>query len=72
VVEQLGTALRAVTGEGSLAMILVEQRVDIALELSDRCAVMERGRIVFTGTSAALRAGNDEFATLMGFAAAAP
>jgi branched-chain amino acid transport system ATP-binding protein len=72
VVEQLGAALRAVISDGSSAMVLVEQRLDIALDLSDRCAVMERGRIVFTGKSATLSAGNDEFATLMGFATAAP
>jgi branched-chain amino acid transport system ATP-binding protein len=67
VVEQLGAALRAVMAEGSLAMILVEQRIDIALELSDRCLVMERGRVVFEGVSADLRAGNETFATLIGF-----
>jgi branched-chain amino acid transport system ATP-binding protein len=71
VVEQLGSALRAVMAEGSLAMILVEQRIDIALDLSDRCLVMERGRVVFEGVSADLRAGNETFATLIGFASAA-
>ncbi len=67
VVEQLGAALRAVMAEGSLAMILVEQRIDIALDLSDRCLVMERGRVVFVGDSADLRAGNETFAALIGF-----
>jgi branched-chain amino acid transport system ATP-binding protein len=66
VVEQLATALRAVIADGSLAVLLVEQRVDIALDFSDRCLVMERGRIVFSGRSDALREGNAEFAALIG------
>jgi branched-chain amino acid transport system ATP-binding protein len=67
VVEQLGAALRAVIGEGSLAVLLVEQRVDIALDLSDRCVVMERGRIVFSERSAACD-GNATFDALIGLA----
>jgi ABC-type branched-subunit amino acid transport system ATPase component len=66
VVEQLGAALRAVIADGSLAVLLVEQRIDIALDFSDRCLVMDRGRIVFSGRSDALREGNDEFAALIG------
>jgi branched-chain amino acid transport system ATP-binding protein len=66
VVEQLAAALRAVIADGSLAVLLVEQRVDIALDFSDRCLVMERGRIVFSGRSDALREGNAEFAALIG------
>jgi len=68
VVEQLGAALAAVTADATLAMLLVEQRIDLALDLSDRCLVMERGRIVFERPSETLRAGDDDFAVLMGLA----
>jgi len=68
VVEQLGAALTAVTTDATLALLLVEQRIDLALELSDRCLVMDRGRIVFERPSKTLRAGNDDFAVLMGLA----
>ncbi|PFH12125.1 branched-chain amino acid transport system ATP-binding protein [Collimonas sp. PA-H2] len=39
-----------------LGVLLVEQKLSIALEISDRVLVMGHGRIVFAGTSAELRA----------------
>ncbi|QWW72536.1 ABC transporter ATP-binding protein [Rhizobium sp. WYJ-E13] len=58
VVEQLVAAVRELTTSGSLSTILVEQRADIGLELSDRYVVVERGKIVNEGKSHAL-VGND-------------
>ena len=37
-------------------MLLVEQKLTIALEISERCYVMGHGSIVFEGTPDALRA----------------
>jgi branched-chain amino acid transport system ATP-binding protein len=51
VVEQLVAAIRDLVGGRTLAVLLVEQRVDIALELASRCIVMDRGRIVHDATS---------------------
>lgn len=51
VVEQLVAAMRELTNSGSLSIILVEQRADIGLELSDRYVVVERGKIVNEGAS---------------------
>jgi branched-chain amino acid transport system ATP-binding protein len=39
-----------------LAVLLVEQKLTIALSISDRCYVMGHGRMVFDGTPEALRA----------------
>jgi branched-chain amino acid transport system ATP-binding protein len=39
-----------------LAVLLVEQKLTIALDVSERCLVMGHGQIVFEGTPAALRA----------------
>jgi branched-chain amino acid transport system ATP-binding protein len=39
-----------------LAVLLVEQKLAIALDLCDRVAVLGQGRIVFEGPPAALRA----------------
>ncbi len=39
-----------------VAVLLVEQKLTIALEVSQRCAVMGQGRIVFDGTPAGLAA----------------
>jgi energy-coupling factor transporter ATP-binding protein EcfA2 len=37
-------------------VLLVEQKLTIALEVADRCLVMGHGQIVFEGTPADLRA----------------
>jgi branched-chain amino acid transport system ATP-binding protein len=39
-----------------ISVLLVEQKLTIALEVADRCLVMGHGEIVFQGTSDALRA----------------
>ena len=39
-----------------ISVLLVEQKLAIALEISERCYVMGHGRIVFEGTPAELRA----------------
>lgn len=38
-----------------LSIVLAEQNLDFVLSLSDRCYVLEKGEIVFTGTSQELR-----------------
>jgi branched-chain amino acid transport system ATP-binding protein len=58
VVEQLTDTIRQINRTGELAVLIVEQRVDLALELTDRCLVMDRGRIVADAPSAQL-AGQD-------------
>jgi branched-chain amino acid transport system ATP-binding protein len=66
VVEKLVESLRAVVGDGSLSVLLVEQSIDVALDLSTRCLIMDRGRIVHDGPSANLREDPDTIARLMG------
>jgi branched-chain amino acid transport system ATP-binding protein len=58
VVEQLTDTIRQITRSGELSVLIVEQRVDLALELTDRCLVMDRGQIVADAPSAQL-AGQD-------------
>ena len=38
-----------------VSVLLVEQKLTIALEVADRCLVMGHGQIVFDGTPAELR-----------------
>ena len=59
VVEHLVTALRQVIESQSLAVLLVEQRTDIALDMAERCLIMERGRIVHEAASMALKNADD-------------
>ncbi len=54
-VEQLSDSLREINRAG-ISILLVEQDVMTALELSDRGYVMDRGRVSMSGTSAELAA----------------
>ena len=54
-VELVGETLRELRRRG-ISVLLVEQKLTIALEVADRCLVMGHGQIVFEGTSAELRA----------------
>ncbi len=66
VVEQLVAAIRSVTAGNVLTVLMVEQRVDVVLELSSRCMIMDRGRIVHEATSAELRNNPGRLAGLIG------
>jgi branched-chain amino acid transport system ATP-binding protein len=66
VVEQLVAAVRNLVGGHMLAVLLVEQRVDIALDLASRCIVMDRGRIVSSASSEDYRSGIVNVADIMG------
>jgi branched-chain amino acid transport system ATP-binding protein len=57
-VEQVGTLLSEIAGRG-VAILLVEQKLTIALRISQRLYVMGHGQIVFAGTPAALAANGD-------------
>jgi branched-chain amino acid transport system ATP-binding protein len=54
-VEQVGNLLAEIAGRG-VAILLVEQKLTIALKISRRLYVMGHGRIVFEGTPADLAA----------------
>ncbi len=54
IIEELSAAIRRMTSEGSNAFILVEQHADIALSLTQAAIVIERGRIIHSGSSAQL------------------
>lgn len=55
IVELVAEYLRELQRRG-VAVLLVEQKLTIALEVSQRCVVMGHGRIVFEGSPQALRA----------------
>jgi len=66
VVEHLVSVIQTVVGDGELAVLLVEQNVTVALDLSTRCFVMDRGRFVFEESSEALRRDFARVSQLMG------
>jgi branched-chain amino acid transport system ATP-binding protein len=55
IVELVAEYLRELKRRG-ISVLLVEQKLTIALEVADRCLVMGHGAIVFEGTPAELRA----------------
>ena len=55
IVELVAEYLRELKRRG-ISVLLVEQKLTIALEVADRCLVMGHGQIVFEGTPADLRA----------------
>ena len=52
---QVAEFLQSLRAKGT-SVLLIEQKLMMALELADRCLVMGHGRIVFDGSPAALRA----------------
>ena len=55
IVEELARAVKRLSQESALALILVEQNSRLALDIAPRAVVMDRGRIVYDGASQALR-----------------
>jgi branched-chain amino acid transport system ATP-binding protein len=54
-VELVADYLRELKRRG-ISVLLVEQKLAIALEVADRCLLMGHGQVVFSGTPAELRA----------------
>ncbi len=67
-VEALTAVLLRLREEGGLAIVLVEQNSRVALSFSRRTVVMDKGRIVYDGESAALSADPERLAGLIGVA----
>ncbi len=55
IVAQVAAFLKELKQQG-VSILLIEQRLDVALAISDQVAVLGHGKIVFKGTPAALRA----------------
>jgi branched-chain amino acid transport system ATP-binding protein len=58
IVELVAGYLQTLKTRG-VSVLLVEQKLTIALEISERCYVMGHGAIVFEGTPEALRANSE-------------
>jgi branched-chain amino acid transport system ATP-binding protein len=56
IVEQLGRAIRQLRDRTPISLILCEQHARLALALTDQAIVLDRGRVVHRGPSAALAA----------------
>jgi branched-chain amino acid transport system ATP-binding protein len=65
VVDAVISSIEAMRDEG-LAILLVEQNVELALSVAGRAAIIDQGTIVFDGTSDELRARGDLQTTYLG------
>jgi branched-chain amino acid transport system ATP-binding protein len=54
IVEELIAAIKLMIADRRIAIILVEQHTDIALELTEQAVVLERGAVAWRGTSSDL------------------
>jgi branched-chain amino acid transport system ATP-binding protein len=66
IIDGLAEAFDRLRRESRIATILVEQQVAIALALTDRALVLDKGQIVWQGASATLAADADSLARLVG------
>ncbi|HZQ71603.1 MAG TPA: ABC transporter ATP-binding protein [Burkholderiales bacterium] len=64
IVETLLRALKRLIAEDSLAMVLVEQSAKLALEVTDRALVLDRGRAAYSGPSRELLGDPERLAAL--------
>ncbi len=56
--EELMTAFTRLASSAEMTILLVEQRLESALDFAESVLILERGRIVWQGASEALRADN--------------
>jgi len=70
-VETLTAVLLRLRDSG-LSIVLVEQNSRVALGFSERAVIMDKGRIVYDGASAALRDDPETLARLVGITEAGP
>jgi branched-chain amino acid transport system ATP-binding protein len=64
--EELMAAFSALARSGDMTILLVEQRIQSALDFADRVIVLERGRIAWQGTPAELSADQEAVERLLG------
>ena len=68
IVEELARAMKQLTQAEGLALVLVEQNTRLALDISPRAVVMDRGQIVYDGPSETLKRDSVKLEALIGVA----
>jgi branched-chain amino acid transport system ATP-binding protein len=66
IVEELSRAVRRLVDAEGLTLVLVEQNTRLALDISPRVVVMDRGRIIYDGPSEPLKQDREELDRLIG------
>jgi branched-chain amino acid transport system ATP-binding protein len=68
IVQEMLAAIERMRADGRMAILLVEQKFELALAQSDRCVVIDHGSVVHEGPSAALLADPALIERLLGLA----
>ena len=66
IVEEMPRAVRRLAEAEGLTLILVEQNTRLALDISPRIVVMDRGRIIYDGPSEPLKRDREQLDRLIG------
>ena len=66
IVEELARAVKHLAEADGLTLVLVEQNTRLALDIAPRTVVLDRGRIVYDGESAVLKADAARLENLIG------
>lgn len=69
IVEELSRAMKKLSQESGISIILVEQNTRVALEFAERVVVMDRGKISYDGPCQPLRDDDDKLHALIGVGA---
>lgn len=64
--EELMAAFHKLAASGEMTILLVEQRIQSALDFAEQIVILERGRIAWSGTPAELSADQHTVETLLG------
>jgi branched-chain amino acid transport system ATP-binding protein len=64
--EELMAAFTTLAKTGDMTILLVEQRIQSALDFADSVIILERGRLAWNGTPDALSADHDAVERLLG------
>jgi branched-chain amino acid transport system ATP-binding protein len=64
--KELMAAFTHLASSGEMTILLVEQRIQSALDFADHVLILERGRIAWRGSSAELKQQGDTIETLLG------
>jgi len=59
IVDALFDAFSKIRDEGGMTIVLVEQKVDLALEFARDAIILDRGKVVYRGSSVALRSDEE-------------
>ncbi len=72
IIDTIVAALARLRRESTIAIVLVEQLVDVTLEMTEQTLVLDKGQIVWRGESRALAADRERLASLVGLQEVAP